>query len=348
MPLFQRSKTTIGLDIGSGFVKAAIVDHSGDAPRLLRLAALPLIPDAIVEGEIMDPPMVVETIQAVVDGLRTKSRSVVTAVGGRDVILRKISMERMSTADAREVITWEAEQYVPFDMENVQLDFQILDEGGDGPQMEVLLVAAKKELVEQRMSLLSAAGLSARIVDVDAFALFNGFEHSYPGASRGVAALVNVGHEVSTVIVHEDGAPIVTRDVPFGSKHLREDLRRLHGFSAEEAEAVVQGNSARINEVESLLIEKGTNLAMAIERVTAFVSVDRGPGSGIGAIHLSGGGARIPRLQETIASRLRVRIEVVNPFQGLDIASEALAEMPEEDVAAMWMLPVGLALRPAA
>ncbi len=348
MALFQRNKQTVGLDIGSGFVKAAIVDHSADEPRLVRLASLPLVPDAIVEGEIMDPPMVVDTIQAVIQALGVKTRSVVTAVGGRDVIVKKIKMERMPAADAREVITWEAEQYVPFDMENVQLDFQILDPGADGLQMNVLLVAAKKELVEQRVSLLADAGLTAAIVDVDAFALFNGFEHSYPTASRGMAALVNVGHEVATVIVHEDGVPIVTRDIPFGSKHLREDLRRLHGFSSEEAEAVIQGRSKRIDEVEKLLIERGTDLALAIERATAFLSADQGMGNGIGAVYLSGGAARIPKLQDALAARMRVRIEVVNPFQRLDVAPDATAEMPEEDSAAMWMLPVGLALRPAA
>jgi type IV pilus assembly protein PilM len=254
-------------------------------------------------------------------------------------------MDRMPAADAREVISWEAEQYVPFDMENVQLDFQILDPEADGVQMNVLLVAAKKELVEQRLSLLADANLSAGIVDVDAFALYNAFEYNYPTASQGLAALVNVGHEITTIIVHEDGVPIVTRDVPFGSKHLREALRRMHGLSSDEADQVLRGQSSRVAEVEKLLYERGTELAQAIERATAFITADRGIGSGIGAVYLSGGAARVPRLQEAIADRLRVRIEVVNPLQRLEVAPEAMADLPSEDSAAMWMLPVGLALR---
>src|SRR5690606_34033731 len=205
-----RNQQTVGLDIGSALIKAAVVDHSSGEPRLERLASLPLAADAIVEGEIMDPSVVVDTVQAVMQTLGIRGRSVVTAVGGRDVIVKKIKMDRMPAADAREVISWEAEQYVPFDMQNVQLDFQILDPEGEGLQMNALLVAAKKELVDQRMLLLSDAGLSASIVDVDPFALFNAFEYNYPAASKGHAALVNVGHEISTIIVHEDGVPIVT------------------------------------------------------------------------------------------------------------------------------------------
>src|SRR5690606_19485579 len=151
MGLFQRAKQTIGLDVGSGFIKAVAVDHGGDEPRLVRLASLPLASDAIVEGEIMDPRAVVDAIQEVVQALGVKARGVATAVGGRDVIVKKIRMDRLSEADAREVLHWEAEQYVPFDMESVQLDFQVLDPQQEGPQMSVLLVAAKRDLVEQRL-----------------------------------------------------------------------------------------------------------------------------------------------------------------------------------------------------
>jgi type IV pilus assembly protein PilM len=344
MVLFRRSRQTIGLDIGSGYVKAAVVDHSGDEPRLLRIASLPLVADAIVEGEIMDPPLVVDTIQAVMQTLGGNGRSIVTAVGGRDVIVKKIQMDRMAESDAREVIRWEAEQYVPFEMSNVQLDFQILDPEAPGLQMNVLLVAAKRELVDQRVMLLSDAGLNADVVDVDAFAIFNAFEYNYPAASRGIAALVNVGHEIATVIVYQEGVPMVTRDVPFGSKQLREELRRMHGLSADEAEAVIQGRVSRDPNIDRLLYERGADMALAVERATAFLGADGGAAQ-LGAVYLSGGGARIPRLQDAISDRLRVRIETVNPLQRLDVAPEAMADVPEEEAAPMWMLPIGLALR---
>lgn len=345
MALFKRSKQTVGIDIGSGQVKAAVVDHSGLEPQLVRVAALPLVSDAIVEGEIMDPTLVVDTLQAVMQTLGVRTRSVVTAVGGRDVIVKKIEMDRMPAADAREVIRWEAEQYVPFDMENVQLDFQILNPEEDGLQMEVLLVAAKRELIEQRLLLLSDAGLNATIVDVDAFALFNAFEYNYPSASRGMAALVDIGNEGSTVIVYQDGVPAVTRDVPFGVKHVREGLRRMHGLSAEEAEAVVTGRAAREETIDRMLYERGSELAVAVERAAAFFGVDGGLGAGLGAVYLTGGGANMPRLQDALADRLRVRIEIVNPLQRLDASPEAVADLPPDAATSIWMLPVGLALR---
>ncbi len=343
MALLRRSKQTVGLDIGSGSVKAALVDHSRLEPRLLRLARLPLVPDAIVEGEILDPAVVVDTIQAVMQTLGARTKSVVTAVGGRDVIVKKIRMDRMAEGDAREVIRWEAERYVPFDMENVQLDFQILDPEQDGLQMDVLLVAAKRELIDQRMMLLADAGLNARIVDVDGFALFNAFEFNYPEATRGLSALANVGHEVATVIVHQDGVPLVTRDVLFGSKQLREELQRLHGISAEEADSIIEGRDPLPDGAERVLYERSAELAMAIERATAFLGAEAG--AGLRAVHLSGGSANLPRLREAVADRLRGPIEIATPLQRLAAEPEALAELEREDAAPMWMLPVGLALR---
>jgi type IV pilus assembly protein PilM len=280
----------------------------------------------------------------VIQTLGVKPRNVVTAVGGRDVIVKKIEMDRMPGADAREVIRWEAEQYVPFDMENVQLDFQILDPEGEGLRMSVLLVAAKRDLVEQRLMLLADAEISPSVVDVDAFALFNAFEFNYPGASRGIGVLVDIGHEVATVIVYQDSVPVVTRDVPFGSRQLREELRRMHGLSADEAESVIRGNSSREAEFGKLLHEKASELAGAIERATGFLTMDGGGEVGISAIYLSGGGARIPRLHEALTDRLHARLEVVNPLQRLDIAPEATAEITEDE-SSIWMLPVGLALR---
>ena len=344
----RRSKSTIGLDIGSGFVKAAVISHSGPEPELTRIAYLPLVADAIVEGEIMDPSLVAETVRAVIVSLGVPVKQVVTAVGGRDVIVKKIQMDRMSQEDAREVIHWEAEQYVPFDMANVQLDFQILDPEADGLRMDVLLVAAKRELIDQRMLLLEEAGLGASVVDVDAFAIHNAFEYNYPDASRGVIALVNVGHEISTVLVQQDGAPIVTREVQFGARHIREDLRRMHGLSLEDAEAVVQGRSPRAQDFAQILTDRSDELAMGVERAVAFIAGDTALGRGLAAIYLSGGGARIPLLAQTISNRAHARIEIANPLQRLRISSDASAQLPAEEVAPMLMLPIGLALRQAA
>ena len=207
-----RSKRTVGLDIGSGYIKLVVMEHGKGRPRIVRAAATPLVADAIVEGDVMDPTLVASTIRSLFETAGVKDRKVVTAVGGRDVIIKRIQMDRMKESDARDVIRWEAEQHVPFDMESVELDFQILDPKAEGLQMTVLLVAAKRELVENKVALLLDAGLEPDIIDVDAFALHNAFELNYPEAMSGVVGFVNIGHETTNVNLLEDGVPVLNRD----------------------------------------------------------------------------------------------------------------------------------------
>ena len=167
MGLFGRKRTVIGLDIGSGLVKVVEVDHSGDQPEVVRVAMRPLLPGAIVEGKIIDYSLVSDAVGGLFGELGLNGAEVVTAVGGHDVMIKPIGMDRMKGSDAREVIKWEAEQHVPFDIKSVELDFQILDPDGDGLQMEVLLVAAKRELIDNKVGLLQDAGVEPVIIDGD-------------------------------------------------------------------------------------------------------------------------------------------------------------------------------------
>src|SRR6186713_3258512 len=241
MALLGRSRTTVGLDIGSGLIKLVVVSHGSSGPTLTKVAFTQVVDDAIVEGEVMDPAIVAEAIKGLFASSGIKPKQLVTAVGGRDVIIKKISMDRMKEAEAREVIRWEAEQHVPFDMDNVELDFQILDPEADGLQMTVLLVAAKRELVDHKLALLSDVGLDPAIIDIDAFALHNAFELNYPDAMRGVTVLINIGHETTNINILDDGVPILTRDIPVGTRRFREDLQRERGLSVDEAAALIQG-----------------------------------------------------------------------------------------------------------
>ena len=241
MGLFGRNATTVGLDIGSGLIKLVAISHASGGPVLTKVAFTSVVNDAIVEGEVMDPAIVAEAIKGLMASAGIKAKKVVTAVGGRDVIIKKIAMDRMKEAEAREVIRWEAEQHVPFDMDNVELDFQILDPEAEGLQMTVLLVAAKRELVEHKLALLSDVGLEASVMDVDAFALHNAFEVNYPEAMHGVVGLVNIGHETTNINILDDGVPVLTRDIPIGTRRFKEDLQRERGLSADEADAVLRG-----------------------------------------------------------------------------------------------------------
>jgi type IV pilus assembly protein PilM len=343
MGLFGRSKLSAGLDIGSGIVKLVVIDHSKAEPEIVQVATSPLLPDAIVEGEVMDPVLVAETVRNIIASAGLKGKDVIAAVGGHDVIVKKIPMDRMSQNDAREVIRWEAEQHVPFDMENVQLDFQILDPDSDTPQMAVLLVAAKRELIENRISLLSDAGLTPVIIDVEAFALHNAFEHNYPDVNEGMIALLNVGHETTNVNLLLKGAPVLVRDIPFGTRRLRESLQRERNMTGDQAEDVLQGrnNPAALR---ALIEERVDELAVGVERAAQFI-VSQSGGEGVRKVYLSGGGAGINGLVEAVGARLGIAAERANPLQRIGIRPEVAEALPMEQLSPMLMLPVGLALR---
>jgi len=344
MALFGRNRTTIGLDIGSGLIKVAVVDHSKKEPQLLRVAIQPLMQDAIVEGEVMDPGVVAEAIQGALAAAGVKSKSMVTAVGGRDVIIKKINIERVKEAQARELMRWEAEQHVPFDMESVELDFQILDPDAEGLEMSVLLVAAKRELVEAKIRVLTDAGLEPAMVDVDAFALHNAFEMNHPEAMEGMVALVNIGHDVTNINILEEGVPILTRDLTLGTRRFSEDLQRDRGVSADEATSLIQGTD-RSPHLDAVNETRGEEVAQGIERAVAFLSSNMKGGASVRAVYTCGGGARIPGLTDQLGTRLRMEAHLANPLAALAMADDALEGLAADTIAPLLMLPIGLALR---
>jgi type IV pilus assembly protein PilM len=256
-------------------------------------------------------------------------------------------MDRMKETEAREVIRWEAEQHVPFDMDNVELDFQILDPESEGLQMTVLLVAAKRELVEHKLALLSDIGLEASVVDVDAFALHNAFEVNYPEAMQGVVGLVNIGHETTNINILDDGVPVLTRDIPIGTRRFKEDLQRERGLSAETADAVLAGTEAN-DALDPLLESRGEELAVGIERAAAFLQSASRSAAGISRIFTTGGGARIPRINKVLSDRLRIPVQLANPIEKLQVADGVFDQFSVDEVAPLLMLPIGLALRNAA
>lgn len=341
-----RKKKSVGLDVGSGFIKVAVIDHSGDEPEVERLVVHRLGADAIVEGEVMDPGLVAQTIDALFVDEGIQDRDVVASLGGRDLIIKPITMDRMKKADAREVIRWEAEQHVPFDMDDVLLDFEVTDPEAEGLQMSVLLVAAKRELIETKIALLEEANLHPRIIDVDAFALHNALEYNYPEAMRGISGLVSIGHETTTVNILEEGVPVLTRDLSFGTRRLSLDLQRERGMMADEAEAVLRGENVD-DRLRSFLYERAQEVGRGVERATAFLETQE-VGSGLGKLYLCGGGVRVPGIVEALAERLSVETRIASPLEVLGLKPDSLDFERAREIAPMMMLAVGLALREAA
>jgi type IV pilus assembly protein PilM len=304
-----RKKRTVGLDIGSGLIKLVVIDHSKGEPELVKVAVTPVLADAIVEGEVMDPGIVADAVRGLFVTGGVKQKQVVAAVGGRDVIVKKIPMDRMKEADAREVIRWEAEQHVPFDMENVELDFQILDPDGEGLQMSA-------------------------------------FEVNHPDAMRGMVGLLNIGHEVTNINILEDGIPVLTRDLPIGTRRFREDLQRERGMAAEEAEQLLQ-SFERSPALDPYVESRGEEMAVGIERAAAVLQTSARGGAAMAKVFTSGGGSRIPGLPEVLAERLGVPVERANPIQNVKVRDGVFDTLSVDEVVPLLMLPVGLALRAA-
>jgi type IV pilus assembly protein PilM len=344
MALFGRKKTTVGLDIGSGLIKVAVIDHSKAEPELIKVAITPLLADAIVDGEIMDPGIVSDAIKGTLAAAGVTRKDVVTAVGGRDVIIKKIQIERVKEQQARELMRWEAEQHVPFDMESVELDFQILDPDGEGMEMNILLVAAKRELVEAKLRVLAEAGLTSAFMDVDAFALHNAFEINYPDAMTGIVALVNIGHETTNINILDDGVPILTRDIAVGTRRFREDLQRERGLSPTEAAALIQGFD-RSAHLDAVIEGRGEEIAVGIERAAAFLASSSRSAGVLRAVYLCGGGSGLPGLSDALGTRLRLQVDQANPLTILRVRDGALSSLVTDEVAPLLMLPIGLALR---
>jgi len=347
MALFGRKKITIGLDVGSGLVKAVVIDHSGPTPELAKVVITPLNDTAIVEGEVMDHGLVADAIRQTLAATGAKTKHVLAAVGGRDVIIKKIQMERVKEQQARELMRWEAEQHVPFDMDSVELDFQVLDPDGDGLDMSVLLVAAKRELVEAKQALLVEAGASPSVIDVDAFALHNAFEANYPEAVDGTIALLNIGNESTNLNILDDGVPILTRDLGVGTRRFREDLQRDYGISADDAEDLLRGYD-RHPMLDGVVALRGEEIAIGMERAATFIASSQRNFGAIRAVYACGGGSRVPGLLPWLSDRLRNPVQPANALARIAVREGALEFLSTDEVAPLLMLPVGLALRAAA
>ena len=341
---FGKSRGTVAVDLGSGQVKMLVLENGSATPRIGALGIERLPADAIVGGDIMDYHVVVDAVRELRKRLGVKPRLAATAVSGRDVIVKRIKMDRMRGSEAQKVIRWEAEQHVPFDMDNVSLDFQILDPEGDGLQMEVLLVAAKMELVQTRMRLLEEAGFQTAVIDVDGFAVQNVFEQAYDHATYGSFCLVNIGHEIVNLSLVEQTAPLLTRDLAIGTRRFAEALVKELGISLEEAEARLRSEEPLDPASREALKEPIESLVAPVERARSILVGGDAQGR-LDEVVLSGGGARLPGLAESIERRLGTKVTVLDPFRAVSASSEFEHTAAEHGGPQVLAVVVGLGLR---
>ncbi len=337
----------MGLDIGSSTIKVAEVDHRAGGPRLLNFGMVELAPEAIVEGEIMDRQLVVEAIQNLFEARRIHRRHVATGVSGRGVIVKKITMTRLSREDASEAIHWEAEQHVPYDINDVALDFEILKTNPGPNQMQVLLVAAKRDLIAAHADLIREAGLLPSVIDVNSFAVQNAAEVNYEFDPEEVVALVNVGAELTNVNLIQNGIPLYTQDLSMGGNTFIEGLQKKHHANRVEAVAALQEKPGENGlDLGPILKSFSADLGTALDRSLVYLK-SNGDGDRLDRVLLSGGGARIAGLPAVLSERLKVPVEVADPLRRVKVVPEAAEAGDPAEAGPQLAVGIGLALRKA-
>ena len=347
-----KSKLALGLDIGSSSVKLVQLKEKKGGYALQAFGMSRLPPETIVDGALMNSAAVVQAIQELLAEHKVKARDAAIGVRGHSVIIKKISLPRMSQDELDESIQWEAEQYIPFDVKDVNIDTQILTPAADAAgQMDVLLVAAKKDMINDYTSVCAEAGLQAAVVDVDAFAVQNAFETSYDLAAGETVVLINVGASVSNINILAGGTTTFTRDVTLGGNTFTEEIQKQLNISYDEAEALKVGGQGETDavvpqEVERVIQGVAEQLAGEIQRSLDFYAATAADNR-IARVYLSGGTARIPALFKIIEQRAGVPVEVLNPFKAIEIDHKKFDPMLLTQSAASAAVAVGLALRRA-
>ncbi|HWR67551.1 MAG TPA: type IV pilus assembly protein PilM [Desulfomonilia bacterium] len=343
-------KNLLGLDIGSQSIKMVDIEKTRSGYQL-KAFGLGLIPaECIVDKDIMDSETVVDTVKNLRENLKVRARGSATAISGHSVIVKKAELPLMSEGELRQTLPIEAEQYIPFDINDVYLDTFILGESIERTDMmDVLFVAAKRELVDEYASAVRNAGLKPMLIDIDVFSLETMYEVNYPDAPESIVALVDAGASMINVNVIKDGMSIFARDISMGGRQLTERIQREFNVSFERAENIKTGAN-----IEGIDLEKINYIfKMAAEtyvqeiRRTLDFFLSTMVNENIEKIYMSGGSSRIPGLTRLLEKQMEIPVEMVNPFNNIKWDDRMFDPEYMAYIAPQMAVAVGLALRRA-
>jgi type IV pilus assembly protein PilM len=347
-----KSKAVVGLDIGSSAVKAVQLKAVGKAFKVTAFATEPIPADSIVDGAIVDGVAVAEAIRRLFGDKTFTTKDVAASLSGKAVIVKKISLPVMTPAELAESIHWEAEQYIPFDIQDVNLDYQILDPGtGSAAKgtMDVLLVAAKKEKIADYTGVITQAGRIPVVIDVDAFALQNAYETNYGLDAAAVVVLLNAGASGMNINILSGDQSLFTRDISIGGNAYTEAVQKELGVPLEDAERAKKGEpieGVSFDDVKPVLHAMNEHLLIEIQKTFDFfkasASSDR-----IDRIMLSGGASWVDGFAHAIEERFGAPVERFDPFKAVTFEAGKFGVPHAEHAASVAAVAVGLALRRA-
>ncbi len=340
---------SVGLDIGSHSIKAIQLTGSSKALTLSSYAIQELSPGTIVDGEVVNREHLIDTVHDVIRqaGIKTSMKNIHSAVSGRSVIVRRIPMEKMSEQDARQAIQWEAEQHIPFRIDEVSLDFKIINPEISPGQMEVLLVAAKKEVVDLHRGILQGAGLKPSTVELEQFSLQRVYQHAYKPVADECATILNIGAEVTNMVVVKNGLPSFNRDLSIGGSRFIEALQRSLGLEYDVALGVLKGNvpeGISSDEVHTAIGKVIEELSTSIRR--SFITYQAsGENARIDKMFISGGCALMPGLASILSEQHGLPVEHLQPFRNITIPEDVISDSEVDSLGAVLAVCTGLALR---
>ncbi len=343
-----RRKNALGLDIGSSSIKLVQLRETKKGIHLVNLSVANLPPEAIVDGALMNSSVIVETIREMTEKLKLKAKEVALSISGHSVIIKKIGLPAMTQDELDESIKWEAEQYIPFDVNDVYLDYQVLQSRPEQGQMDVLLVAAKREIVDEYAGIARDAGLEPIVVDVDCFTIQNTFETGYGFPPGETIVLIDIGAAMISINIVANGMTTFTRDINMGGNQYTEELRKRLGISHDQAEAYKTGgqNADGVvpQEVDRILASVSETLANELHRSLDFYLATSSEGR-VSRIYLSGGTAQVSSLAPTIESRVGVPVELLDPFKAINVDTKQFNLEFINRIRPGAAVAVGLALR---
>jgi type IV pilus assembly protein PilM len=347
-----KAKSVVGLDIGSSALKAVELKAAGKGFKVIAFATEPIPPDSIVDGAIIDGTAVAEAIRRLFENKAFKSKEVAASLSGNAVIVKKITLPVMTEAELAESIYWEAEQYIPYDIQDVNLDYQILDAGTGADAkgtMEVLLVAAKKEKIADYTGVISQAGRTPVVVDVDAFALQNAYEMNYGLDPLAVVVLLNAGASAININILTGGQSLFTRDISIGGNAYTEAVQKELNLPSEAAEQLKKGqpiDGASFDEVRPVLHAVTENVLLEIQKTFDFFKATAASDR-IDRIYLSGGASRVDGFAAALEERFGSPVELFDPFKKMAFEPGKLGVADPDALVPTAAVAVGLALRRA-
>lgn len=347
--IFFPKKDVVGLDIGSSSVKLLELEETKAGFRLKNVGVGFFPSGAIIDGALREPDVVADIIRNLVSNLKVKNKNVATSISGHSVIIKTISLPIMTGQELEESIKWEAEQYIPFEIDDVNIDFQILGENQeDKSRMNVLLVAAKLDIINDYTAVIKEAGLNTVIMDIDSFALENMFEANYSSEDGETIALIDIGASVLNMNVLENGVSVFTRDVFIGGNSITAEIQKRKDVSFEEAETLKLGGEIEgieHSDIGEIVRDMSLPLVVEIKRSLDFFWATFVEEQ-ISKIYLSGGLSKSARFKRIIENRVAdVPVEVVNPFANIDCNEKSFDPEYIEYITPLMAVGVGLALR---